>query len=94
MGVPDMHTVSPPKTPRFLTRAFVLAAAIFAATSTVRAQFTYSEDFKNATAAGWVLNPSGNSTPGPVLTSGAAPRSGDPETGSVIDPQHAQRGLL
>ncbi|MBI5771329.1 MAG: autotransporter-associated beta strand repeat-containing protein [Verrucomicrobia bacterium] len=55
------------------------------ALSTARAQFTYSEDFKNATAAGWILNPAGNSTPAPILTSGAATRSGDPESGT-IDP--------
>ncbi|WP_157772396.1 autotransporter-associated beta strand repeat-containing protein [Lacunisphaera limnophila] len=56
-------------------------------TSHVFAQFTYTEDFKNDTAAGWVLNPAGNSTPAPILTSGAAPRAGDPEFGdATIDP--------
>ena len=50
-----------------------------------RAQFSYSEDFKHSTAPGWVLNPAGNSSPGPLLTSGATPRTGDPESGT-IDP--------
>lgn len=66
---------------QFLCATIALCALL----STARAQFSYSEDFKNATAPGWVLNPAGNSTPGTVLTSGAAPRSGDPETGT-IDP--------
>lgn len=66
--------------------ACVLIALFAAAVS--RAQFTYSEDFKNDTAPGWVLNPPGNSSTGVVLTSGAAVRSGDPEasTSSTIDP--------
>ena len=65
-----------------------LFAAVFLAVAccSVRAQFTYSEDFKNSTAAGWVLNPAGNSTPNVTLTSGTAPRTGDPETGATIDP--------
>ncbi len=77
---------------RFLCRklgafAHILCAAtvLCALLSTARAQFSYSEDFKNATAPGWVLNPAGNSTPAPILTSGATPRSGDPESGT-IDP--------
>ena len=61
--------------------------AFFAVCMSARAQFTYSEDFKNSTAPGWVLNPTGNSTPNVILTSGAVPRSGDPENGSpTIDP--------
>jgi len=60
----------------------------FAFLNTAQAQFSYSEDFKNSTAPGWVLNPAGNSTPGTILTSGATPRSGDPESG-VIDPSGA-----
>ncbi len=61
--------------------------ALCALAITARAQFTYSEDFKNSTAPGWVLNPAGNSTPNVILTSGATPRTGDPEVGNpTIDP--------
>lgn len=43
-------------------------------------QFTYSEDFKNATAPGWnFYQDSSGTSPGPRLTSGATPVSGDPE---------------
>jgi hypothetical protein len=50
-------------------------------------QFNYTETFKNNTAAGWDFY-TGDSSPGPRLTSGAAPVVGDPEygTSSVIDP--------
>ncbi len=81
--MPLFRRVLPARSARTLWGALV-AALVLATTSF--AQFTYSEDFKNSTAAGWVLNPAGNSTPNVTLTSGAAPRSGDPETGSVIDP--------
>lgn len=69
----------------------VLAAilGLVAGLGSVRAQFAYSEDFKNSTAAGWVLNSASNSNPGPILTSGAATRAGDPETGGTIDPSGA-----
>jgi len=60
--------------------------ASLTAIAAARAQFTYSEDFKNSTAAGWVLNPAGNSNPNVTLTSGTAPRTGDPETTPTIDP--------
>lgn len=67
-------------------RFAALVAILLFSTVSAFAQFTYTEDFKNSTAAGWVLDPAGNSVPAPVLTSGAAPRSGDPEFGSsVID---------
>ena len=59
--------------------------AFFAFLSSAHAQFSYSEDFKNSTAPGWVLNPAGNSNPGPVLTSGATARTGDYASGT-IDP--------
>ena len=78
-----------PKTPNCpaprLLLALWLAAFGFSVAPSARAQFAYSEDFKNSTAAGWVLSPTGNSTPNVTLTSGAAPRSGDPESGT-IDP--------
>ncbi len=67
-------------------RFAALALLALAALGSARGQFTYSEDFKNSTAAGWVLNPAGNSTPNAILTSGAATRTGDPETGGIIDP--------
>lgn len=68
----------------------LLSLGCFLALPRAVAQFTYTEDFKNNTAAGWVLNPAGNSTPAPVLTSGSAPRTGDPEFGnSTIDPSGA-----
>jgi hypothetical protein len=54
-----------------------------ASLTSARAQFSYSEDFRNSTAPGWVLNPAGNSSPGPILTSGAAVRSGDPGSGTI-----------
>ncbi len=69
-----------------LLRHLALGAFALAAATAARGQFTYSEDFKNSTAAGWVLNPAGNSTPNAILTSGAATRTGDPETGGIIDP--------
>jgi autotransporter-associated beta strand protein len=81
--------MTPSRTPR--RTSFVGAPAlgwllVFCGFVTVaRAQFSYSEDFKNSTAPGWVLNPAGNSTPGPLLTSGASVRAGDPESGT-IDP--------
>lgn len=58
---------------------------LWLAVGPMHGQFTYSEDFKNDTAAGWNFF-QGNTTPGPRLTSGAAPQSGDPEFGGpVID---------
>eukprot|EP01035_Chromulina_nebulosa_P003815 gene3815-5218_t len=71
-----------------LERALFVFCAIFASLNTAHAQFSYSEDFKNSTAPGWVLNPAGNSNPGPILTSGAAARTGDYATGT-IDPSGA-----
>ena len=80
-----------PKSVKLLaaTRDFTRFLAFLSLAVVARAQFTYSESFKNSTAPGWVLNPAGNSTPGAVLTSGLAPRSGDPETGATIDPAGA-----
>ena len=81
--------MTPSRSPR--RTSFVAASAlgwlaVFCVVVTVApAQFSYSEDFKNSTAPGWVLNPAGNSTPSPVLTSGASVRAGDPESGT-IDP--------
>lgn len=62
-----------------------LLACGLGATS-LRAQFSYSETFANSTAAGWSFY-TGNSSPGPRLTSGLAPSLGDPEYGvkSTID---------
>jgi len=52
----------------------------------LRAQFTYSEDFKNSTAAGWSFY-QGSSSPGPRLTSGLTGTAGaDPEGATTIDP--------
>src|SRR5213082_2291193 len=62
----------------------IVAIAIGGASA--RAQFSYSESFKNSTAAGWDFYSSG-SGPGARLTSGATPTAYDPESGnSVIDP--------
>jgi fibronectin-binding autotransporter adhesin len=60
-------------------------------TTTVRAQFTYSEDFKNSSAPGWDGNASTlGAGPGIRLTSGATPNANDPEFGrSTIDPSGA-----
>lgn len=68
---------------RALSTAFTLAIAA----GTAHAQFNYTETFKNGTASGWNFY-TGNSSPGPRLTSGATPVAGDPEYGvkSVIDP--------
>ncbi len=80
-----MHSHRAPLRLSFLVKlscAWLLLGAI------ARAQFTYSEDFKNSTAAGWILNPAGNSTPNVTLTSGTAVRTGDPESGT-IDPAGA-----
>ncbi|MDI1249894.1 MAG: autotransporter-associated beta strand repeat-containing protein [Lacunisphaera sp.] len=67
-----------------------MAVLFLGGSVTTLAQFTYSEDFKNSTAAGWVLDPAGNTTPAPILTSGATGRSGDPEgLGNTIDPSGA-----
>jgi hypothetical protein len=50
-----------------------------------KAQFSYSESFQNATAAGWNFY-QGNSGPGARLTAGATPNAVDPEAShSVID---------
>ncbi len=81
--MPSLSTALPL---RLLARALPWFFASWALIPAVRAQFTYSEDFRNSTAAGWVLNPTGNSTPNVTLTSGTAPRTGDPETSSTIDP--------
>ncbi len=55
----------------------------------VRAQFTYTEDFKNDTAPGWSFF-TGSSTPGPRLTSGATGVAGaDPEGATTLDPSGA-----
>ncbi len=85
MHSPRQLTQSPYTRIRWLIAAVLVAICC----GTIRAQFTYSEDFKNSTAAGWVLNPAGNSTPNVILTSGAAVRSGDPATGGPIDPTGA-----
>ncbi len=74
---------------RFRFRSLAVIALFAISGASGRAQFTYTEDFKNSTAPGWVLNPAGNSTPNVTLTSGATPRSGDPETGGTIDPSGA-----
>ncbi len=74
--------------PRFLRLCWASVVLCFFA-SIGRGQFSYSEDFKNSTAPGWVLNPAGNSIPNVTLTSGTAPRSGDPETSATIDPAGA-----
>jgi len=75
---------------RLSRRSFARSCAALAAFGTVASaygQFNYSETFKNNTAAGWDFY-TGDSSPGPRLTSGAAPVAGDPEYGqsSVIDP--------
>ena len=61
--------------------------ALSSAVSAAYGQFNYTETFKNNTAAGWDFY-TGDSSPGPRLTSGAAPVAGDPEYGTspVIDP--------
>src|SRR3569833_2124657 len=69
-----------------LARSCAALATLGVATSAY-GQFNYTETFKNGTAAGWDFY-TGDSSPGPRLTSGAAPVAGDPEFGksSVIDP--------
>ncbi len=61
----------------------LLAAILGLGPLRLAAQFSYSEDFKNATAPGWNFYSSGTG-PGPRLTSGAAPTSGDPEWGNTF----------
>jgi fibronectin-binding autotransporter adhesin len=64
------------------TRRSALAAALLASAAGLHAQFSYTETFANGTAAGWNFY-SGNSAPGPRLTSGAAPTTADPEWGQA-----------
>ena len=74
-----MTPISPPC--QALLRTLINFRALFVVFTLVasaQAQFSYSEDFKNSTAPGWVLNPAGNSTPGTILTSNADTRAGDP----------------
>ena len=74
-----MSSTRRPSRTTFAVSSTLLGLLVFCTVITgARAQFTYSEDFKNSTAVGWVLSPAGNSTPNVVLTSGAAPRTGDP----------------
>jgi fibronectin-binding autotransporter adhesin len=63
-----------------------IALAALGCVSAAYAQFSYTETFKNSSASGWNFY-SGNSAPGPRLTSGASPTSADPEYGisPVID---------
>ncbi|HEY9154623.1 MAG TPA: PEP-CTERM sorting domain-containing protein [Opitutaceae bacterium] len=71
---------------RSLSRSCAALIAVGAAASAY-GQFNYTETFKNSTASGWDFY-TGDSSPGPRLTSGAAPVAGDPEYGksTVIDP--------
>jgi len=71
---------------RLLGRSCAALLALGAVASAY-GQFNYTETFKNSTASGWDFY-TGDSSPGPRLTSGAAPVAGDPEFGksSVIDP--------
>jgi len=73
--------------PSRTTRLFATMVMAVLCARTGQAQFNYTETFKNSTAAGWDFS-TGNSSPGPRLTSGAAPVSSDPEYGvtSQIDP--------
>jgi fibronectin-binding autotransporter adhesin len=68
-----------------VVKAAAFAAALLCLAPSLRAQFTYSEDFKNSTAPGWNLYQQ-EAAPAPRLTSGATPTTGDPETGATIDP--------
>lgn len=71
----------------FRIRAFAALATLGFCAVGAQAQFNYTETFKTGTASGWDFY-TGNTSPGPRLTSGAAPSSGDPEYGvsSQIDP--------
>ena len=74
------------------SRAPLLALmTLLVITATSRAQFSYTESFKNSTAPGWDTNfYTGNAGPGIRLTSGATPNANDPEFGNAtIDPNGA-----
>ncbi len=68
--------------------ALALALGVLSS-SPARAQFTYTENFKNDTAPGWNFF-TGSSSPGPRLTSGATGVAGaDPEGAATLDPSGA-----
>jgi autotransporter-associated beta strand protein len=74
--------IASPRVSRAASRA-LLAAILGLGPLRLAAQFSYSEDFKNTTAPGWNFYSSGVG-PGPRLTSGAAPTTGDPEWGNTF----------
>lgn len=69
-----------------MTKKLLFVSTFFSLFGAARAQFTYTEDFRTNTAAGWnFYQGTSGTSPGPRLTSGATTTSSDPESTTTID---------